>query len=617
MSTPGSNKLQGTLTLDTAAAEKALKQVQDYIQVTGTKLKELSAIKVDAGGNLTLDPDRLEKSTKNLGEYGEATKSASQELRGFYKEQRLQDRVTRDASQALIGFTVGMTALLSQTDDSNEGVKRFNESVLTAITTGQAAEFVFTSVGIAATRMGGTLGAVGGVLTRFAGPISIILGLAAGFISFLRTSNTESKKAAEEGLKKYDEMLDRIAGKMDNWTPETAKARQDALRGQLNETESRLKILQQLSDARARGEKEIVISEDEARKAGINVNELIRLKGKELDEQIKGLRDRARELASEMNSIPTFVSAKRPTLTKEDAEKDAKDRREKEKDHEKEMMAYADRQRMDAIKERADQYDADTKRRQDEEQIAQLRYQTGQITAATAISQLEALAKETIDTLELARIRKAIFDIQKAEQEDQARRTDAQLDQAQRVAALLERAFAKSGDTFITKLSQALQIAVNIAKVMNAANARKEGAGIMDYLEVGANIASYLAMFDTGGHTGMGDPKKIAGAVHYDEVVFENNITRRNRSQLLALRRQLQTGQDFSSAMYSAMGGLLPSTGMNMDAVLQELRDMRGLLSNLEPNVVVNVKNPISLSRALEIEMPAYERYRKQKHIDA
>lgn len=48
--------------------------------------------------------------------------------------------------------------------------------------------------------------------------------------------------------------------------------------------------------------------------------------------------------------------------------------------------------------------------------------------------------------------------------------------------------------------------------------------------------------FFTGGYTGDGSPRSVAGVVHGQEVVFESGITNGNKNELLALRSMMQNG---------------------------------------------------------------------------
>jgi len=259
------NKLQGNLSIDVSEAEKSLRTIQDFVKATSVSLKELSQIKVGENGQLinssaiNESTDAITKHTKARQESTEVTKSAEQELKTFYREQRVQDRTIREAREALLGFTIGMASLFSQSGESSEGVKKFENVLITTISSIQGAEFASVALGIALSNIGGGFATVGAMLSRFATPISIIVGIGAGLVTFFQKSNDEAKKAAEDGLKRYSEMLDKIAGKMDDFTAKTLVSRRIALSTELNQVEARLKIYKELSEAGKSGGKEVKI----------------------------------------------------------------------------------------------------------------------------------------------------------------------------------------------------------------------------------------------------------------------------------------------------------------------------------------------------------------------
>jgi hypothetical protein len=302
-------KLISALNLDLVTFNKLIDQGVSASKILKTNLRDLLSIRM---GKELEDWNKIqERNNKGL-------KSGQDLLRDFYREQRIQDRTTREAAQSLIGFTIGLAALISTGTESDKVVKKFTGSVLAGVTAMQGAEFAAASLGIATRNFTGIIGRASMFLTRFAGPIGIIIGLTTAFVSFFRQTKDESAKAADEGLKKYAEMLDAIERKLENFTPETAAARRKALTAELTMTEARMKIYNELLAAKKRGDKEIVISEEAAAKAGISINELLQFRGKQLEEEYSKLQQRARELATEINSIPNFVAAKKPSITKED-----------------------------------------------------------------------------------------------------------------------------------------------------------------------------------------------------------------------------------------------------------------------------------------------------------
>lgn len=124
------------------------------------------------------------------------------------------------------------------------------------------------------------------------------------------------------------------------------------------------------------------------------------------------------------------------------------------------------------------------------------------------------------------------------------------LDRIGTAAQKLGAIFKKSGDEFFESMVKVLDVAIQIAKTIEAANMRalkKEGGvGIDDLLNIFASAASLG--FATGGYTGDGPPDKVVGPAHAREVYFEQPITDRYKHQLLDLREKLQSGVSFDRA---------------------------------------------------------------------
>jgi hypothetical protein len=114
--------------------------------------------------------------TKGQAGMNAGLQDGEQLLKNFYREQRVQDRTMREATQALTGFTVGMSGLLMSGDNTNAVIKQFNTTILSSVTAMQGAEFASTSLGIAGRNLGGRLGIVAQSLMANAGYISALVG---------------------------------------------------------------------------------------------------------------------------------------------------------------------------------------------------------------------------------------------------------------------------------------------------------------------------------------------------------------------------------------------------------------------------------------------------------
>ncbi len=191
-------KLIAALNLDLTVFNKLLEQGITAAKILKTNLKDLSGIRV---GHELEDWGRIqEKNNQGL-------KSGKEHLREFYREQRIQDRTTREASQAVIGFTVGLAALFSTSGKVEGATKNLTQSLLAGVTAAQGMEFSTAAVGIAGRNLPGIFGKISNSLIANAGTIGAVVGVGAGLISFFMNVNEEAKKAAEEGLSDFEKKL--------------------------------------------------------------------------------------------------------------------------------------------------------------------------------------------------------------------------------------------------------------------------------------------------------------------------------------------------------------------------------------------------------------------------
>ena len=160
---------------------------------------------------------------------------------------------------------------------------------------------------------------------------------------------------------------------------------------------------------------------------------------------------------------------------------------------------------------------------------------------------------------------------------------------------------------------------------MNNINS-KGGSSPLDYLEIIANFAGVFAMFDSGGHTGYGDPSKISGMTHFDEIVFENKIVKNNRADLMALRSQLQKGSTVRDAIDTMapryLGGNSYS-GQDLAPILSELSALRQVarettdaIRNMPAPQVTLPEGLVTIDDALIQATPRVEKHFAQKNVD-
>lgn len=620
-----SGQLRGELSIDTSKAEKALGNVRSFVQFLGKDLKDLSNIVVTPGGQLQASFSKTAKETAN---YSKETESATTKLRTFYREQRVQDRTTREATQSLLGFTFGLTALLNASDSGSEGAKRFERTILATVTALQGGEFAATGLGIGLEKLGGRFATFGLFLQRSAGWIGVVIGLTAGLVSFFRDSGNAAEDA-EPKVEKYKNALQRIQETIEK----TRNLRADKVMA-----ETQVKVLEEdLRRYTAEKMKSIAdleklkyISEDE-RKRLIG---LVRSDLKAYTDQQKGIIDIAKAELEDIRDKLGLNKKKDKIEVHEDftvgpTRKDMEEGLKRQEEQQQRLFALADQQRKAAIDGRKEEYDANEKLVDQDVEKVKLQYELQKIGLNGAIVQLQALALQTNEVDKRLRIEADIAGLRKRAAEQQQQAIDQQLDQASRVAALLGRAFSDSGDNLISKLAEALQIAIQIAKVMNKSGEKSP----LDILEVLANVAGIVGLFDVGGYTGSGDPGKIAGAAHYEEVIFEAGITKRYKNQLMQLRSNLQAGKNFSEAAASFTSpsarfmGSFPASSMqgamfsasDIAPLLEEIRALRRDRSSQQiviPAPEVHLHGILDGQKFVRKEMPKYEEYQRKKKID-
>jgi hypothetical protein len=199
----------GTLSVDYQTLQGQIKVAEGMVRTLKTNLRDLSNVKIDANGSVVGGFNALNDSVDRSNK---TTASGKQMLRDFYREQRIQDRTTREATQAVIGFTVGLSALMMTGKESNTTVMAFNRSLLTGVTAMQGAEFTAASLSIAGRNLSGTLGNVAQFLGKNAGMIGAVIGVGAGLIAFFKSVDEEARKASEGGLADFEKRLSSMTG---------------------------------------------------------------------------------------------------------------------------------------------------------------------------------------------------------------------------------------------------------------------------------------------------------------------------------------------------------------------------------------------------------------------
>jgi len=627
--------------------------------------------------------EALAKSSAGVRSHNETMGEGEKALRGFYREQKLQDRTVRESQSALLGFTIGMSALISGVDGGSEGVKKFEKVVLTSITAMQAAEFSAAGLGIAGKGLGGTLGSVAGFLEKNAGWIGVIVGLGAGLITFFRDTNKEATKAADEGLKNFSEALKKIAPSDIIKTGENIDKKIISLQNKIKnlgksevyngsyeikvlspddekekkKLEKRIEILQdirkqydlQIETAKTlkeiEAEQNIVLANHKSRIEEINLelenNNKQLQTGKALDNE-KVLTQKELRTIADSNVKLTNEKKKLTQSTKdieEEAKKQAEERQKKEEERLKNLREMnASMVSLDEYVKQAAEFDGNllkSKKMTTEEYVAQLRimqeqvgvgeiftdleikindalkqqtdevkkkadeekssrehateisvaqYNLGEKTRSQALAELRAQLEATTNEEERLKIKAKIRKLE-----------DEELDQYARIAELLSQAFTKDPDTFIAKLSQALQIAIQIARYLKATE--DVGTSTLDSLEGGLGIiGSIIGLFAKTYAPSSGVPSQPMSQPSQGLSMSWASASIRHSSDVL---------QSLSRSTARSAG---PSES---NGLMLEIRALRTDIRNNPPTVELH--NIVTMEKALETKMPGYEKYKKRK----
>jgi len=184
-------------------AKDAEATIQRFEQLMGVMKKTVGDVKKELSGLYVDETGAVQKRTQ-------AVEQGTEALKDFRGEQRQQDFVMREARQSITAVAFAFAFLTQGQKNASEQTKRLTESLMIGIGAANSAEFAFFGLGQAGSKMGGTLGKVFSSIGAYGGIIAGIIGLTAGFVSFFTQTNEAAKKAAEEGLKSYEDRIQRL-----------------------------------------------------------------------------------------------------------------------------------------------------------------------------------------------------------------------------------------------------------------------------------------------------------------------------------------------------------------------------------------------------------------------
>jgi len=491
-------RLAAEATLNDTQIVEALKRIEQLGGITEQKLNEIvvSVGQIGTAGG---------KAAGGVNQFGRATTQATSAIRGFQREQRLQNFVVRESIQALSGAVFAYSLLTANQKDASDNQKKLTSAMLSGVAAFNAVEFIGFAVG-------SRFKALGSFITAVIAPLAAVT---AGFLGY--------KAASKELLQTLDELIDKRM-ELERAAALRGKPLQEQLM-MLNVELDALEASKQRVDAEETTTDSLIRSEQLANAILENKREQDALAGK------IGQQEKTRE---------------------DEAARKQKQRHDEEIDFERRKL-----QMREQVEENLKQEEADRFKAAEESYFEQIRLEE-----------------------EAAQARQQHF--------------EDTLSQIDRIGSALQRAF--NADSFISKLSQALQIALQIARILG-----KQGQTTgLDIGEIVANLLGVGSLFfDEGGRVPGHSARPRMAVVHEGETVLPTHKYGLNEALSRALSR---TGTHSFDA-----GGVVSGGG---NQVISELREIRHMLSRIEPKTYV--VGP-TFQDALKDHFPQYDKFEKKK----
>ncbi len=446
------------LALDMKEFETSVKKAEGLSKALKTSMSELGTLTVDPSGKLK----------KTLDDYSVSTEHATESTRHFFREQRMQDRIFKESIGSITGAVFAFSLLTKEAEGASGATKRVRESLMAGVEAANAAEFGFFGIGKTLSRVPGVVGAFGSSLMGLGGPIAMAIGLGASLVSFFTQVNEESKKAADEGIKKYAKAVEDAASSMDKFLPQVEAAQEQVYRNSLSRVERQLALFKRIQDVAAEGDREFTIGVEEASAAGLTATQLGAMTPAMIRERVALLEEEQRKLAALLNTVGNTVERAKPALRPGDL---AGRLPGPPKLYGPEKPAFID-----------------------QEYEAQLRYiEGGQRLYDAFIDRRERMEEKLAEMQE--RLNERIASAREASwQRDIAA--------AQNIGAVLQSSFNIAGDSLIGKMLQVLQIALSIAKAIRFANSA-EGSGFAGTAGIIGSVLPIVGLFlNKGGAPG-------------------------------------------------------------------------------------------------------------------
>lgn len=643
--------LSAKMFIDIQQAQQALQNINTLLKVSQKNFQELGKQGIyTAAGEFKKFDDAVKPTIKSTEQLGEKTKTATQEYRQFFKEQRFQGRMLREGKEAIMGVAFAFMMLSSQGGETSETMRSVTKGLVGFIAGMNSSEFAIFSLGRAMSGMTGSFGKFGTMLMSSAGWIGAVVGVGAGLIAFFSEVGAASKKAAEEGLKKFNDELQDYVTKITN-IQELTRGEQEkqrtALIAQREMYELQIGILDRIKEHIRTGQAP-TIYDWESEKAGLK--DFANFTNKEIDEK----RDEAvKKLAKTQSAINAMgaisVSGRLKTekeitdenrkqaeeIAKLEAERDKIRKASTEKGLAETIKAYDNLYLLESEMNQnliTDKYDAERNRAEQEHSNRLANIHT---LVFSTLSGDEAIAEQKrLDEIALQELKIRNNEINKRQQEEIdkirlenekyiAQIREQNIDSIINSLGRLQSLFGDAGNEFIKKLQIALQIVQKIEEITARTAAQKTAGGVLgefsDIISLGTLLLGLFKFpMATGGYTGAGSRNEPAGVVHRGEIVFEKPIVDRYGSELMALRANLKG---------YAGGGKVDAINVDSfamisnNALLNEVRALRQQNSILNETMKRAGDNPIVIQANLDALQflrkykPEYDKFEKKKTV--
>ena len=654
-----------TFEIDSQKAEMAVQRMNKLMQLMNTTAedarKQLSQIFVDVHGQMGAPLDQNKKKVEEN----------AVSLQHFRQEQRLNNFVMREGSQSLMSLVFAYSYLNQQQDKAPGAAKKVADSLITGFMAANALQFAFFTLGQMGEKMGGKVGGALQKISSYGGEIAIVVGTVVAARQAFEELMKLSDRYGQRELKFYGERTPKLS--LESLLAERSKVEKEiksivssspiksmagaVMTGDYTAFSVAVANEQKLYDLRSR-EKIINDSIDERSKKNLGTLEAINIqiadavakrdvesttvediaawneKIVKLEEE-KGrlLKTNVERRRAEMGMIFSLKEAQAANVTNEYD----KQRYEAAVENQKKLFQIEE-DRKKAVKEgmsRREAADIAHKQKAEADLTLNNKILKTEYDQQNSLALLKAEnQKEEEDRVEgrykaeekmiQKNLNLGVYTKEEAEERFYALRRKREQDLADlQVKTLGELAqgfqsieagltsIGVKADSTLSRMIQMAQVALKIAQLVTSMNAKPQGAETSDYMNIFGSILGFVGLFDSGGWTGPGARSQVAGLVHSDEVVFEQPLVKRNRSELLALRKSLQMGVPMSAAFPGSDNGNL-STAI----LVSEIRSLKGAVQAMQIQQPIVLRGLLNTQKMVREELPAAKVFMSKKFLD-